>query len=88
MQEQVDHADHQEDRDGNGDQNFVDGLADERGRIINVDVIHTRREALLELGHLVPDCVLYLDHVRTWGGDDPEGSRVGAIRIGFGAVVR
>src|SRR5262249_14894899 len=88
LQEQVDDADHQEDRDGDRDQHLVDGRAHERGRVIDVDVIDTRREALLELGHLVPDLVLYLDHVGTWGGDDPEGSRVGAIRIGFGTIVR
>ena len=66
---------------------FMDGLADEGRRIIDVDVVETRREALLELRHLVPDLVLHLDDIRAWRGDDPEGSGRISIRISDGAVI-
>ena len=71
-----------------GHDHFVDGLADEGGRIVDVDVIDTGRETLLELRHLVPHFVLHLNHIRAWRGDDPEGSGRMAIRVGDGAVVR
>src|SRR6266853_3048590 len=74
LQEQVDDADHEEDRDADRHDHFMDGLADEGGRVVDVDVINTRRETLLELPHLVPHFVLHLDHIRAWRGDDPEGS--------------
>ena len=87
LQEQVDDADHQDDRDDDRLDHLVDGLADEGGRVVDVDVVETRREALLELRHLVPDFVLDLDDIRAGRGDDPEGSGRIPVRIGDGAVV-
>src|ERR1700676_1804493 len=66
----------------------MNGLADERRRIIDVDVIDARRKVLLELGHLIPDFVLHLDDIGAWRCDDPERSGIIAVRIPFGAVVQ
>ncbi len=87
MQEQVDDADHEEDRDADRHDHFVDGLAHEGGRVIDVDVVETGREALLELRHLVPHLVLHLNDIRAWRRDDPEGSGCIPIRVGDRAVV-
>src|ERR1700757_4723465 len=84
LQEQVNDADHEEDRDAGRHDHFVDGLAHEGGRIIDVDVVETGREALLELRHLVPHLVLHLDDIRAWRGDDPKGGGRMAIRVGDG----
>src|ERR1700729_221328 len=66
----------------------MNGLADERRRIIDVDVIDARRKVLLELGHLIPDFVLHLDDIGARRGDDPEGRGIIAVRIRFGVVVQ
>src|SRR5229473_406231 len=66
----------------------MNGLADERRRIIDVDVIDARRKVLLEFGHLIPDFVLHLDDIGARRGDDPEGSGIIPVRIPFGAVVQ
>ena len=87
LQEQEDDADHEGDRDENRLDDFVDGLAHEGRRIVDVDVVETGREALLELRHLVPDLVLDLDDVRSGRGDrKPRGGRI-PVGISDGAVV-
>src|ERR1700735_393193 len=60
LQEQIDDPDHKDDRDHDRDQHFMDGRAHEGGRVVNVDVVDSGREALLEFGHLVPNFVLDL----------------------------
>ena len=64
LQEHEDDADHQRDRDEDRLDHFVDGLTDEGRRVVDVDVVQTRRETLLQLRHLVPDRVLDLHDVR------------------------
>ena len=87
LQKQVDDADHEEDRDADRHDHFVDGLAHEGGRVIDVDVVETGREALLELRHFVPHLVLHLDDIRARSGDHPKGRGRIAIRVGDRAVV-
>src|SRR3984893_14476448 len=66
----------------------MNGLADERRRIIDIDVIDARRKVFLQLGHLMPDFLLHLDDIGARRGDDPEGSGIIAVRIRFGAIVQ
>ncbi len=87
LQEQVDDADHEDDGDADRLDDFVNRLAHEGGRIIDVDVVETRRETLLELRHLVPHLVLHLDHIRARRGDDPEGGGRMAVGISDRAIV-
>src|SRR6202040_3219632 len=87
LQEQVDDADHEKDRDADRHDHFVDGLAHEGGRVVDVDVIETGREALLELRHLVPHLVLHLNDIRARRRDDPERGGGITIRVGDRAVV-
>ena len=64
-----------------------DRLAHEGRRIVDFDVVQARREALLELRHLVPDRMLDLHDVRARRGDrKPRGGRV-SVRVSDGAVV-
>src|ERR1700736_2934387 len=66
----------------------MNGLADERGRIVDIDVIDARWKVFLELGHLMPDFLLHLDDIGARRGDDPEGGGIIAVRIRFGAIVQ
>ena len=60
---------------------------DEGRRVVDVDVVQARREALLQLRHLVPDRVLDLHDVRARRGDrEPRCGRV-LVGIGDGAII-
>src|ERR1700733_8752789 len=66
----------------------MNGLANERRRIIDVYVIYARRKVLLELGQRIPDFVLHLDETSARRGDDTEGSGIIPVRIPLGGEVQ
>src|SRR6516225_9430548 len=88
LQKQEYHADDEEDRDKNRDDNLLDRLGNEDIRVVDDCRVDTWRKIFLQLLHLRQNFMLDRERVCPGLGIDEQGCRIAAVHVGRVAVVR
>ena len=88
LQEEEYDAHHQKDCHENRDDDLVDRLRDEDGRVIDDDRVDAGREILLQLLHRRHDFLIDRERVGAGLGIDEQDRRIAAVHVGGAAVIR
>src|SRR6516225_394435 len=87
LQKQEYHADDEEDRDKNREDNLLDRLGNEDIRVVDDCRVDTWRKIFLQLLHLRQNFVLDRERVCPGLGIDEQGCRIAAVHVGGVAVI-